>query len=372
MIFKSLKRKLIFYGVTLGLVLSLGIGAISSFTTMVSVVSINGAQNNDDGGGFGDFTGGFTPTVPKYSEIKGEGQISDKVAQLAVGTAVKYHLLPSVILSQYAYESSWGKAPSALIDNNNFGITWFAGAPFPQGTPRGFGGSEGGFYMRFPNQEAGFSYYGFMVATQDNFKMAVGKKDPGSVLLDLGRGGYAAAGITESSPYYTNCMSIIQSNQWVAKYDKFAIAHWKDSDFNFGNGGNSGNGTISSIEGLLGKQVGDGQCYALSKFYVNQISNFNLVGLNAYAIGQDNVQQFRAHSWKVIFNPKASDLKAGAVVNWYPGPVADSQYGHTGIIASVKGNAFSTYEQNIAGVQTVQKMNRTWDSSISSICIPPK
>ncbi|WP_017370629.1 glucosaminidase domain-containing protein [Lactococcus garvieae] len=112
MIFKSLKRKLIFYGVTLGLVVSLGIGAISSFTTMVSVVSINGAQNNDDGGGFGDFTGGFTPTVPKYSEIKGEGQISDRVAQLAVGTAVKYHLLPSVILSQYAYESSWGKAPS--------------------------------------------------------------------------------------------------------------------------------------------------------------------------------------------------------------------------------------------------------------------
>lgn len=376
MFFKKWKYKLFIFGALLGLLGSLGAGIIASFSLATSVVSVASLKNQDEGGsegGLGDYTGGFTPDVPRYKEVKGDGnKISDKLAQLAVGTAVKYHLLPSVILSQYAYESSWGQAPSALLDNNNFGITWFGGAPFPAGTPRGIGGSEGGFYMRFPKQEAGFSYYGFMIATQSNFKMAVGKKSPGPVLLDLGRGGYAEAGITEDSPYYINCMSIIASNQWVEKYDKFAIAHWKDSEFNFGSGGNDGSGSIGSLEKLLGQQVGDGQCYALSQRYVMELSGFKLLGLNAHAIGSDNLASFEAAGWKVIFNPTAKDLVPGAVVNWLPGPISSSQYGHTGIVSSVKGNNFTTYEQNIAGVQTVQKMNRTWDSSMSSVCIPPK
>ena len=45
--------------------------------------------------------------LPKdlVKDIKGKGQISDDIAQLAVATAIKYKLLPSVILSQYAYKS---------------------------------------------------------------------------------------------------------------------------------------------------------------------------------------------------------------------------------------------------------------------------
>ena len=74
--------------------------------------------------------------------------------------------------------------------------------------------------------------------------------------------------------------------------------------------------------------------------------------------------------------PKASELVAGAVVNWGFGPVAGSArenpYGHTGVISTVKGNSFTTYEQNVGGVQIVQKMDRTWDDSITSIAIPPQ
>lgn len=240
------------------------------------------------------------------------------------------------------------------------------------GSSRGIGGSEGGYYMHFPTQETGFSYYGYMVATQDNFKAAVGQKDPGTVLLTLGRGGYASAGITETSPYYTNCMSIIKSNGWINKYDKFAIAHWSDSGFDFDGGGGTSGGAIPLLESVMGQQVGTGQCYALSSFYVNSISHFTLQGLNAYAIGSDNLSAFESHGWKVIFNPKANQLVSGAVINWNPGPVAGSQYGHTGIIESVKNGKMTTYEQNVAGVQVVQKEPRTWDASISSICIPPK
>lgn len=151
------------------------------------------------------------------------------------------------------------------------------------------------------------------------------------------------------------------------------LAQQWEAYFNSGGGGGSGN--ISSLEKLLGTTVGSGQCYALSNYYVNSISGFQLHGLCASQIGSDNEVEFKSHGWKVIFNPKASDLKAGQVINWGAGAVAGSAsenpYGHTGVIASVKGNNITTYEQNVGGVQIVQKENRTYDRSITSVCEPP-
>lgn len=211
-----------------------GGGAISAMpiiTVSVIVMIIGGLfaysggayeqQNSQNG-----FNGVYTETVPMFPEIKGTGDFPDEVAQLAVGTAVKYRLLPSVILSQWAYESMWGRSQSAKNDTNFFGITWFEGCPFPKGSARGVGGSEGGWYMKFPNAMACFSYYGYMVATQNNFNACVSNKSPSQCLLILGRGGYAAAGITETSPYFVNCMNIINNNKLVEKYDQFAIERW--------------------------------------------------------------------------------------------------------------------------------------------------
>ncbi|MEL5938198.1 glucosaminidase domain-containing protein [Tetragenococcus halophilus] len=171
------------------------------------------------------FTGEFTKGLPDFPDIKGKGQVSDDIAQYAYATAVKYRLLPSVILSQYAYESEWGKSHSAKEDNNYFGITWFQGSPFPKGSARGVGGSEGGNYMKFPDDKEAFNYYGFMLASQDNFNASVGEKDPGKVLLTLGKGGYAAAGITKSSPYFTGAMGIIEDNDFE-EYDETAVKKW--------------------------------------------------------------------------------------------------------------------------------------------------
>ncbi|MGY3713670.1 MULTISPECIES: phage tail tip lysozyme [Lactococcus] len=159
----------------------------------------------------------------------------------------------------------------------------------------------------------------------------------------------------------TNLELISQlANQWYAYF----------------NGSGSSGGAIKLLNEVLGKKVGSGQCYALSDYYVNSISGFHLQGLCAFNIGSDNFSAFTSHGWKVIMKPKASDLVAGAVVNWGFGPVAGSAsenpYGHTGVISTVKGNSFTTYEQNVGGVQIVQKMNRTWDGSITSIAIPPQ
>lgn len=201
------------------------------------------------------FNGSFTDDLPAFPEIKGKGQISDEIAQLAVSVAVKYQLLPSVILSQYAYESAWGQSHSAINDTNFFGITWFNGCPFPQGSPRGAGGSEGGHYMKFPNPETSFNYYGFMVASQPNFNASVGLKSPSDSLLVLGRGGYAAADITESSQYYSTAMKFIQDNQWQ-EYDDFVIDKWNSVSTANNEGGNADIVKVAQEELKKGTQAG--------------------------------------------------------------------------------------------------------------------
>lgn len=154
------------------------------------------------------------------------------------------------------------------------------------------------------------------------------------------------------------------------------IAQLSKQWYAYFNGGGASGGTIKLLNDVLGKKVGTGQCYALSDYYVNSISGFHLQGLCAFNIGSDNFSSFTSHGWKVIMKPKASDLVPGAVINWGFGPVAGSAsenpYGHTGVISAVKGNSFTTYEQNVGGVQIVQQMHRTWDDSITSICIPPQ
>ena len=310
------------------------------------------------------FDGEYSEGLPIFKEIKGTGAFSDEVVQLAVGSAVKYRLLPSVILSQWAYESAWGQSASARNDLNYFGITYFDGCPFPRGTSRGIGGSEGGNYMKFPNNMACFSYYGFMVASQSNFNACVGNTSPNECLLILGRGGYAAAGITINSPYYTACLSIIEKNN-LKQYDDFAQSKWQTFQSSKLNQSSKGTkGSIQSLEKQLGKQVNNGECYGLTAYYVQQLGGPQMMGsghMYAQDIGQD--YDWGRYGFKVIHNPKPSDLKAGDVVNWYAGGVlSPGIYGHTGIISSVSngGQKFSTYEQNAGKGRVCATYERTY------------
>ncbi|MFB8450040.1 glucosaminidase domain-containing protein [Enterococcus thailandicus] len=272
-----------------------------------------GDSSSDSGSsGGGAFTGSYTEDLPSYLEIKGTGNVPDEIAQLAVGSAVKYRLLPSIIISQWAYESEWGNSQSAKNDTNFFGITWFDGCPFPKGSARGIGGSEGGWYMKFPNKKAAFSYYGFMVASQSNFNASVGNKSPSEVLLILGRGGYAAAGITESSPYFTNCMSIIKANN-LTQYDDFAIKHWQEF------GGNTG-GSVGGGWGWPFPEVGQGSFSGGQLFGRNAGGEFRPNGwhdgLDFGSVDHPGNQIHAIHGGTVTYvgNPNIAGLGACVIV----------------------------------------------------------
>lgn len=357
----KVKTKFLLWTTIIGALIFVGIlqGLGQSVQSIVSLLASEEERTSES------WHGSFTPELPKFPEIKGSGQITDEVAQFAVGTAVKYQLLPSVILSQYAYESSWGQSLSAKLDGNNFGITWYLGCPFPQGTSRGIGGSEGGFYMHFPNQETGFSYYGFMLVSQDNFKASRGKKNPSDVLLILGRGGYAASGIDETSDYYRNCINMIQTNRWVEHYDKFAIDHWQIPDTS-----RDETGGIESLEKILGEQVNGGQCYGLSAYYATSVYGINLMGsgfMYASRIGSD--YDWAKFGGKVFFNPQFEDVKAGDIINFNTGGYASSNFGHTAVVGHVnKANRqLVLYEQNSEKGQIVAKYTRTWQSEFPNV-----
>ncbi|GAB2022654.1 hypothetical protein RyT2_17280 [Pseudolactococcus yaeyamensis] len=147
--------------------------------------------------------------------------------------------------------------------------------------------------------------------------------------------------------------------------------------FTGGGGGTAAQGSLEILESQLGKKIGSGQCYALVDQGYAQHFGIKLQGLNAKDIGSDNKAAFEAKGWTVIANPKPSDLKAGAIICWGAGPVSGSAsqnpYGHTGVIYNVSddGQKFSTYEQNANFNQTCQKYGRSYDSSITYVCIPP-
>lgn len=286
-----------------------GITIILSFVVGLFLIAAIGSYDDSGSGDFGDtgiFNGEYTEDLPIFKDVKGRGPITDEMAQYAVGTAIKYRLLPSVILSQFGWESAYGTSPSARNDTNFFGITWFSGCPFPQGSARGVGGSEGGFYMKFPNAKACFSYYGYMVATQSNFNQCVGNTDPGSCLLILGRGGYAAAGITESSAYYQGAMGIIKSFN-LTEYDEFAIKNW-------GKGGSSQpsiGGSRAQFVELVTKQAG--------KPYVwggKGPDSFDCSGLIYWALKQLGINFGGSSSaqWGMVEKIKETDLKPGDLI----------------------------------------------------------
>lgn len=346
------------------------VGGMFVVVMLISVAGFMTSEEETVTGSDAAFTGQYSRDLPIFEEIKGTDNIPDEVAQLAVGTAVKYRLLPSVILSQWAYESEWGRSYAAQNDNNYFGITWFAGCPFPRGSPRGVGGSEGGWYMQFPDMQSSFSYYGYMVATQSNFNKCVSNKNPDDCLLILGRGGYAAAGITEASPYFINCMSIIRSNQLVEKYDGFAIEHWESAAIEELPG--PGQGDITVLESVLGQTVYNGQCYGMTAYYVDKMGGPVLMGSGfSYAsqIGSDYA--WGNFGWKVINNPDFKDFQAGDVINYHAfSSMGPTMYGHTGVIANVGSNGqYLTYEQNAEQGQIVAKYSRIHQSGVVSSII---
>ncbi|EGO8595542.1 CHAP domain-containing protein [Enterococcus faecalis] len=121
-------------------------------------------------------------------------------------------------------------------------------------------------------------------------------------------------------------------------------------------------GSISSLDGLLGQTINGGQCYGLTAYYVTQLGGPQLMGsgkMYASQIGTD--YEWTSYGWEVIVNPSYEDIRPGDVINYGQGGVAISEFGHTGIVASVDGDGkYSSYEQNAEKGQIVAKYLRQW------------
>lgn len=150
---------------------------------------------------------------------------------------------------------------------------------------------------------------------------------------------------------------------------------------------------LEHLEDLLGRRIGNGQCYGLSAEYSGymggcglgagtQYGMSHLTGVGSTAAASDIgiAYDWPAVGWTVIKNPTYAQLQVGAIINiargapwagWSGG--VDDTYGHTGVIRGLEDGRIQTYEQNTELGMIVGKFDRAYTSpsGISSIVIPP-
>lgn len=152
----------------------------------------------------------------------------------------------------------------------------------------------------------------------------------------------------------------------------------------------TGKAGIEHLETLMGKWLGNGQCYAVPAEYSGFMGGCGLgagtiyglshvIGDTSAAADIGEAYDWNAVGWKVISNPTYKDLVVGAIVNirrsgqWGSGWTADPTYGHTGVIYGLDNGRIQTIEQNAEQGQIVAKYDRLYfANSIQSIVIPPK
>lgn len=152
----------------------------------------------------------------------------------------------------------------------------------------------------------------------------------------------------------------------------------------------AGEAGLAHLETLVGRSIGNRQCYALSAEFSGFLGGCGLGAGTKYAlshvIGNTSAAadigiayDWAAVGWKVIKNPTYDQLVVGAIVNITRGALwggwhTDTTYGHTGVIKGLENNRVQTYEQNTEKGQIVERFDRLYpgQSAISSIVIPPK
>ena len=152
----------------------------------------------------------------------------------------------------------------------------------------------------------------------------------------------------------------------------------------------TGKAGIEDLETLMGKWLGNGQCYAVPAEYSGFMGGCGLgagtiygfshvIGDTSSAADIGEAYDWNAVGWRVIQNPTYQDLVVGAIVNirrggqWGTGWTVDPTYGHTGVIYGLNNGRIQTIEQNAEQGQIVAKYDRLYfANSIQSIVIPPK
>ena len=332
--------------------------------------------------------------------------LSAALVQTILNLCVQRNLLPSGVLAQLYLESWWGASNVARVDNNWGGITGGAqtrpsGVVVTTGSARP--ANEGGTYMHYASVDDYMKDYTYLLAEQTSGGRKMygvkGKQNIeeytkglfriGGALYDYAAAGYAhyialmrdiRNGINRTNGNILDKLDdlwrqpnnqVTQPNQPVTrtvKADKVIAV-------------------INEMQGLKGRRVGSGQCYALAAWYsmklggpglgggVTGISGLIGAGMAAGKIGTDYA--WDRFGWSVVRPSNPNQLKAGAIANIKPYNAyqGTSVWGHVSIIVANNGTTVTVLEQNYAGRQYVVQNSypaSAYLGAIETLCYPPE
>ena len=330
--------------------------------------------------------------IVRSNMINANGTLSIENIQTILKLCYEYRILPSGVISQLYLESFWGNSNVARVDNNWSGMTWTgnpnrpSGVVVSQGSPRP--SSEGGHYMHFASMADFFKDYFYLLAKQGIYNVA-NKTNISDYTRGLFRVGgaaydYAAAGYD----HYNSLMTGIR-NGINAKNSNVLDAYdndWKNPKVVTSTtveqpGAPNTKNALNELGSLVGKTVGNGQCYAVAAWFSYKLNGAGLgcglgsfsglvgSGIRACDIGTD--YNWGSFGWGVEgsgFSNK--NIVAGTILNIKPNygaPWYTGYYGHTVVVESVNGDTVTVLQQNYAGKQYVTRDNYSLSAVIPSI-----
>ena len=330
--------------------------------------------------------------IVRSNMINANGTLSIENIQTILKLCYEYRLLPSGVISQLYLESFWGNSNVARVDNNWSGMTWTGNPNRPSGVVVSQGSarpsSEGGHYMHFASMADFFKDYFYLLAKQGIYNVA-NKTNISDYTRGLFRIGgaaydYAAAGYDHYNSLMTGIRNGInaKNENVLDTYDN----DWKNPKVVTSTtveqpGAPNTKKALNELSSLVGKTVGNGQCYAVAAWFSYKLNGAGLgcglgnfsglvgSGIRACDIGTD--YSWGNFGWGVEGSGfSGSNIVAGTILNIksnYGAPWYTGYYGHTVVVESVNGDTVTVLQQNYAGKQYVTKDNYSLSAIIPSI-----
>lgn len=330
--------------------------------------------------------------VVSSNMINASGTLSIENIQTILKLCYEYRVLPSGVISQLYLESFWGNSNVARVDNNWSGMTWTGNPNRPSGVVVSQGSarpsSEGGHYMHFANMSDFFKDYFYLLAKQGIYNVA-NKTNISDYTRGLFRVGgaaydYAAAGYD----HYNSLMNDIRRGINAKNGN---VLDTYDNDWNNPRvvtsttveqpGAPNTKRALEELSGLVGKTVGNGQCYAVAAWLSYKLGGAGLgcglggfsglvgSGIRACDIGTD--YNWGSFGWGVEGSGfSGANIVAGTILNIKPNygsPWYTGYYGHTVVVESVNGDTVTVLQQNYAGKQYVTRDKYSLSAIIPSI-----
>lgn len=330
--------------------------------------------------------------VVSSNMVNASGTLSIENIQTILKLCYEYRVLPSGVISQLYLESFWGNSNVARVDNNWSGMTWTGNPNRPSGVVVSQGSArpsaEGGYYMHFANMSDFFKDYFFLLAKQGIYNVA-NKNNISDYTRGLFRVGgasydYAAAGFDHYNSLMNSIRNGINSKNGnvLDTYD----SDWKNPKVVTSTtveraGAPNTKRALEELSGLVGRTVGNGQCYAVAAWLSYKLGGAGLgaglgsfsgligSGIRACDIGTD--YNWGSFGWGVEGSGfSGANIVAGTILNIKPNygaPWYTGYYGHTVVVESVNGDTVTILQQNYAGKQYVTRNKYSLSAIVPSI-----